>query len=114
GLVIYVNDIEPASDVLRGILIADNRDPSLRNTVYAEVGRVYTNEDRHALTLRLENGGIYSTGNDGGGYQDTRFTTYDITLDLDAALAQLRTRTKDATEMTLPELRDAIDTKSAQ
>jgi lipopolysaccharide export LptBFGC system permease protein LptF len=65
------------------------------------------------LTLRLENGGIYSTGADGGGYQDTRFSTYDITLDLDVALAQLRTRTKDASEMTLPELRTVIAAKSA-
>jgi lipopolysaccharide export system permease protein len=113
GLVIYVDHIEPASDMLSGILIADTRDAAMRNTVYAELGRIYTDESQHSLTLRLENGGIYSTGDDGGEYQDTRFTTYDITLDLDTALAQLRTRTKDASEMTLPELRAAIEAKSA-
>ena len=86
----------------------------MHNTVYAESGRVFSNENHHALTLRLENGGIYSAGQNGQDYQDTRFATYDITLDLDTALAQLRNRSKDASEMTLTELRAAIEAKAAQ
>jgi lipopolysaccharide export system permease protein len=113
NLVIYVDRIQPASDVLEGILVADTRDPSLHNTVYAQTGRLITNERQHSLTLRLENGGIYSTGDKDEGYQDTRFTTYDITLDLNAALAQLRDRERDVSELTLPELRDAIAEKIA-
>lgn len=112
NLVIYVERIRPASDLLEGILISDMRDASIQNTVYAERGRLVTNEARHTLTLRLENGGIYSTGKDNG-YQDTRFETYDITLDLNAALAQLHDRDKDASEMTLTELRTVIATKDA-
>lgn len=112
GLVIYVDQIDSVSDALQGILISDSRDPSMHNTVYAETGRVSTDEAHHALTLRLDNGGIYSS--DGGGYQATRFTTYDITLDLDTALAQLRSRGKDASEMTMAELRATIAAKDAQ
>ncbi|MDX2168958.1 MAG: LPS export ABC transporter permease LptF [Deltaproteobacteria bacterium] len=111
-LVIYVDRVQPASDLLEGVLIADSRDASMRNTVYAESGRLVTNETRHSLTLRLQNGGIYSTGR-GQGYQDTRFVTYDITLDLNAALAQLRNREKDASEMTRAELQAAIAAKQA-
>lgn len=110
-LVIYVDSIRPGSDILQGILVADTRDASLHNTVYAEFGQLVTNESRHTLTLRLENGGIYSTGTDEG-YQDTRFTTYDITLDLNAALAQLRDREKEVSELTLHELRESIATKA--
>ena len=116
NLVIYVDRIRPASDILEGILVADTRDPSLHNTVYAETGRLISNEKRHSLTLRLESGGIYSTGDDKGadkGYQDTRFTTYDITLDLNAALSQLRDRERDVSELTWVELRDAIAEKQA-
>jgi lipopolysaccharide export system permease protein len=114
GLVIYVDRVQPATDDLEGILISDTRDPSMHNTVYAESGRVFSNENHRALTLRLENGGIYSAGQNGQDYQDTRFATYDITLDLDAALSQLRNRSKDATEMTLTELHAAVETKAAQ
>lgn len=113
GLVIYVDEIQPATDVLEGILISDTRDASMHNTVYAETGHLFSNEDRHTLTLRLQGGGIYSAGGNGHDYQDTRFTTYDITLDLDSALAQLREKGKDASEMTLPELREAIARKDA-
>lgn len=114
GLVIYVDRIAPATDVLEGILISDTRDASMHNTVYAENGRLASNEDHRTLTLRLENGGIYSTGADGRNYQDTRFATYDITLDADVALAQLRNRSKDVSEMTMTELRTAIAAKAAQ
>lgn len=112
NLVIYVDRIRPAGDILEGILVADSRDPKLLNTVYAETGRLVTNEDRQTLTLRLENGGIYSTGSDES-YQDTRFTTYDITLDLTAALAQLRNREKEASELTWSELQAAIAARQA-
>lgn len=114
GLVIYVEEIQPGTDELQRILISDTRDSSMRNTVYAETGRLFSNEDRHTLTLRLQSGGIYSTGADERDYQDTRFTTYDITLDLDTTLAQLRNQKKDASEMTLPELRAAIADKAVQ
>ena len=114
GLVIYVDRIAPATDVLEGILISDTRDSSMHNTVYAENGRLSSNEDHRTLTLRLENGGIYSTGTDGRDYQDTRFTTYDITLDADAALAQLRNRSKDVSEMTMTELHKEIAAKAAK
>jgi len=113
GLIIYVDEIQPATDELQGVLISDSRDGSMHNTVYAETGLLFSNEDRHTLTLRLQRGGIYSTGADERDYQATRFTTYDITLDLDTTLAQLRNQKKDASEMTLPELREAIADKAA-
>jgi lipopolysaccharide export system permease protein len=111
NLVIYVDRIRPSSDVLEGVLVADTRDPSLHNTVYAETGRVIANERHHTLTLRLEHGGIYSTGRDDG-YQETHFSTYDLTLDLKVALAQERDREKDVSELTLRELRAAIAAKT--
>ena len=115
GLVIYVDEIQPATDELQGVLISDTRDASMHNTVYAETGRLFSNEDRHTLTLRLQSGGIFSAGADERDYQDTRFTTYDITLDLDTTLAQLRNQQKrDASELTLPELRAAIAEKAAR
>lgn len=113
GLVIYVDRIQPATDELEGILISDTREASMHNTVYAETGHLFSNESRRTLTLRLENGGIYTSGGNGHDYQDTRFDTYDITLDIDTALAQLQNRSKDASEMTLPELRAAIASKGA-
>lgn len=108
GLVIYVDRIEPPGNDLYDILISDTRDPKLHNTVYARSGTVVSPADSDTLTLRLIDGGIYSTSAKNDGYQDTRFTTYDITLDLNLALEELRSKPKEASEMTIAELRQAV------
>jgi lipopolysaccharide export system permease protein len=108
GLVLYVDRIEPPGNDLYDILISDTRDPKLHNTVYARFGTVVSPEASDILTLRLVDGGIYSASAKSDGYQDTRFTTYDITLDLDLALAELRSKPKEASEMTIGELKRAM------
>ena len=108
GLVIYVDHIEPPGNNLEGILISDTRDQTLHNTVFARSGVLFSSERNHTLTLRLFNGGMFSASARSGEYQDTRFKTYDINLDLGTALAQLKARPKDASEMTVPELKIAI------
>jgi lipopolysaccharide export system permease protein len=108
GLVIYIDRIEPPGTQLYDILISDTRDPKLHNTVYARSGTVVSPEGSDTLTLRLADGGIYSTSAKDDGYQATRFTTYDITLDLDLALDELRSKPKEASEMTIAELRRAV------
>ena len=113
GLVIYVDQIEPPGTHLYGILISDNRDPLVHNTIYARSGSVYSNETDDSLTLRLRDGGIYSATEKQKGYQDTRFSSYDITLDLTLALAELQTRRKKASEMTIAELWQARAEKEA-
>lgn len=109
GLVIYVDRIDPPGNDLYNILISDTRDPKLQNTVYARFGTVVSPEESDTLTLRLIDGGIYSASTKADGYQDTRFTTYDITLDLNLALEELRSKPKEASEMTIAELRRAIE-----
>ena len=110
-LVIYVDHIEPPGNMLRGVLISDSRDPAQRNTVFAQVGFLVPNEPMHVLTLRLLGGSIHAFNENDRSYHRTDFTTYDITLDLNAALASLRPREKDPSEMTLGELRAAIAAK---
>jgi lipopolysaccharide export system permease protein len=113
GLVIYADHIEPPGNRLRGILISDSRDPTQRNTVIAEVGMVVPNEPLHVLTLRLLGGSIHAFYERDQSYHRTDFSIYDISLDLNTALAHLRPREKDVSEMTLPELRTAIAAKRA-
>jgi lipopolysaccharide export system permease protein len=114
GLVVYVDQVEPLVNRLHGVLIADTRDPAARNTIYARMGLVVTNEDSHTLSLRLLDGGIYTTTGTSKSYQDTRFSTYDLNLDLNLALAGLQSRQKDPTEMTWRELHDSVTEKAAR
>ncbi len=111
GLVIYVDRIEPPGNTLRGVLISDSRDPAQRSTVFAQAGVLVSNEPLHLLTLRLLGGSIHSFNERDRSYHRTDFTTYDINLDLNAALANLRPRERDPSEMTLGQLRTAIAAK---
>ena len=111
GLVIYVDHIEPPGNTLRGILISDSRDPAQRNTVFAKVGMLIPNEPQHVLTLRLLSGTIHAFYPKDRSYHRTDFSIYDITLDLNTALANLRPRERDPSEMTVAELDAAIALK---
>jgi lipopolysaccharide export system permease protein len=113
GLVIYVEHIEPPGDRLEGILIADARDPNQRNTVLAKNGFLVGNEEAHSVTLRLMDGSIHTFLPGEKSYHKTDFTTYDVSLNLAVALAKFSQREKDAQEMTLGELRQAIADRSA-
>lgn len=113
GLVIYVDHIEPPGNTLRGILISDSRDPLQRNTVFAKIGILVPNEPHHVLTLRLIEGSIHAFYPKDQSYHRTDFSIYDIALDLNTALAKLRPRERDASELTAGELRAAIAQKHA-
>lgn len=112
-LVIYVDQIEPPGNNLRGVLISDIRDASQQNVVFANRGTLVANESNRSLTLRLEDGNIYTASTGSPTYQDTRFATYDITLDLDLAMARAAPKQKDVSEMTIGELRVSIAEKTA-
>ncbi|MFQ5666733.1 MAG: LPS export ABC transporter permease LptF [Candidatus Binatia bacterium] len=113
GLVIYVDHIEPPGNTLHGILISDARDPVQHNTIFAKIGILVPNESLHMLVLRLLGGSVHAFRPQDRSYQRTEFSIYDITLDLDTALASLRRRHKDPSEMTIPELQAAMAAKHA-
>lgn len=113
GLVIYVDQIEPPGDVLRGIVISDSREGDEINTVFARSGTIVSREESQTLTLRLIDGSAYTVAPAGKGFQDTRFSTYDINLDLNLFVDDPRRREREPNEMSYMELRRVIGTKSA-
>jgi lipopolysaccharide export system permease protein len=118
GLLIYVDTIDPPGNLLHGVLISDSREAltdrdhgpasalhSGRNTVVAKTGLLVPDEATHALTLRLFNGSVHSFDQRERSYNRTDFSTYDVSLDLGAAVAAVA-RERDTSEMALSELRD--------
>jgi lipopolysaccharide export system permease protein len=77
-----------------------------KNTIVAQTGLLMSDESRQALTLRLSRGSVHSFQRDHS-YHRTDFGTFDIILDLNAALASVA-RERDASEMSLPELYEAL------
>lgn len=113
GLVIYVEAIDNTSGTLRRVMIADERDPEERNTVFAREGEIIPDQRSQRLTLRLRDGTIHTFDLAGRSYRRTDFTLYDVNLDLAAALDSFRRHEPSPREMTLSELRATIRRKRA-
>lgn len=112
GLVLYVDHIEPPGNVLQGVLISGDFDPSNelaagdevaaepeRTTVVAKAGVLISNEDAQVVTLRLFEGSLHSIDSARQTYHRTDFGTYEISLDMNIALADLKRHEKEPKEI---------------
>jgi len=111
GLVIYAEGIDPTMDRLSHVLIADERDPSQHNTIFARAGYMISDRRAQTVTLRLLDGSIHTTDPRGGAEYQTDFQSYDVNLDLRQAFAGLKQRERDPKELTLGQLARAIAAK---
>jgi len=112
NLVIYVDEVLPPGNSFRGVLISDTRDPGQPTTAIARIGMLVNDERASTLTLRLLDGQIEQSKPGNKSFNQTDFAIYDINLDWASALADLKPQEKDAKEMSLVELRQAIASKT--
>src|SRR5688572_29779088 len=113
GLTIYTERIEPATDRLVHVLIADHRDPEQQNTIFSSEGSLVSDPARRRVTLHLLDGIIYTRQATGRAEYRTEFESYEVNLDLEAALAGLSEQESDPKELTLGALIERIDAKRA-
>jgi lipopolysaccharide export system permease protein len=114
GLIIYAEQIDTNADRLERVLIADDRDPQQQNTVFAREGTMISDVERETITLRLLNGTIHTNDAAANASYQTAFESYDVNLDLRAAVADVREHAgDDPKELTIGQLRDTIATKEA-
>jgi lipopolysaccharide export system permease protein len=86
GIVLYAEGVDTASARLTHVLVSDHRDADQQNTVFATTGDMVPDPARHTLTLHLRHGAIHSVDLDGRSSYQTRFESYDVTVDLDDTL----------------------------
>jgi lipopolysaccharide export system permease protein len=114
GLVIYAEEIQPPGTILKGVMIADTREPQRKNTIFAQSGLVIASEDSQKLTLKLLDGTIHSVDLPRKDYQTTSFSVYDVTLNLLTAFPEARKPDRDPQDMPIEELTQAIKKKTEE
>src|SRR5438876_506140 len=57
-LTIYVEDVSASQVALRGILVSDERDPTLSRIISSREGRLLTDEVNRSITLRMIDGAV--------------------------------------------------------
>jgi len=104
-LVVYVDQIAPADAKLRGVLIADNRDPHQQSTIIAQSGLLVPDERQQAITLRLLDGSNFGVDTEKNTTHISSFAIYDLTINPGAALGAIQ---HDPQEMNGRELKGVI------
>lgn len=107
-LVIYVDQILPQERIMKGIMIADQRNSDTPETIFAAEGFLLPSPDPMSFSLRLKDGAIHRLY-EKSRYQLLSFAQYDFTLNFQESLEgkgfnKLRVR-----EMTLSELEQQIE-----
>jgi LPS export ABC transporter permease LptG len=123
-LTIYVEDVSASQVALRGLLVSDERDPTLSRIISSREGRLLTDEANRRITLRMMNGAVNEadivpvdvpktmddtpppTGGAAGAarYRYTRFDIYDMSLSVDSPLKGAPRVEKPEKDLSLPDL----------
>src|SRR3989442_518191 len=123
-VVIYVEEISPSRVGLKGLVVSDERDPTLTRVITAHEGRLLTDETTRRITLRLLNGGVneadvvpadppksvITEGGPTGGaagarrYRYTAFGVYDMSLTVESPLRSASPIDKPEKDYPLPVL----------
>jgi len=110
GLVLYVDRVAPQGLKWEGVFISDSRNPAEIHTIIARDGVVLSEPNLLTVTLKLKNGSIHKLGEQPEAYQKIDFHTYDLTLDLKTGWKEKQDAEKNPSDMSLSELRQAIQT----
>ena len=112
GMIIYVDKTEAKGNKMQGVFISDKRDPNISTSIIAREGYIASDPESMVVSFRLLDGTFHRIERDLRSYQSGNFNTYDINLDLKAALTGIKSQRKKYREMTLAGLRKTIDNSS--
>ena len=114
GMIIYVDKTEAKGNKMQGVFISDKRDPNISTSIIAKEGYIASDPESMVVSFRLLDGTFHRIERDLRSYQSGNFNTYDINLDLKAALTGIKSQRKKYREMTLAGLRKTIDNSSLE
>ena len=82
-VVIYVSAIEPATGGLTWVMLADDRDPARRQTIFATEGSLRTDDVKEVAYLHMIDGTVLRSLAAADSYDKTDFGSFDLTLEFD-------------------------------
>jgi lipopolysaccharide export system permease protein len=117
NLVIYVNKVSPGEKLLEGIMIDDERDPQINNTIIASKGYFMPDPKAQKLVMHLFDGSIHYQEAKEKTYRTINFNTYQFTIFLKDEIEKERKRARVnmlEKEMSINDLRNKINDKKSR
>lgn len=108
GIVVYIDKVDTKTRNLSGIIISDDRDETMKQTISAEKGLVNLDVTSFDLSFLLENGTVHRWEKQHDTYQSLSFKNYAFAMNLMNVLPYNRELRKRPYEMNMAELSRAI------
>ena len=109
-LVVYVDKIPIQGKKMEGILIYDEREKGIVNTIFAQEGFLISHASSQEVALKLLNGNIHRFESKTRAYQKIRFDAYDLKIEMGKTLAAIEKNLKEH-EMSIDEIKKKIGEK---
>jgi lipopolysaccharide export system permease protein len=108
GVVIYIDKVNTETRTLSGIVISDDRDEAVRQTITAQSGAVNLDVSSLDIAFLLKNGSVHRWERQNDAYRSLSFTNYIFSMNLMNVLPHNRELRRKAYEMSTGELREAL------
>jgi len=108
NIVLYANHISAHDHTMEDVIIFDERDPSISNTIIARKGRIMSDPKKMSINLHLIDGSSFMVSKDLDSSKKLRFTSYDIRIELKDIMNRFSSRMKGEKEMSITELRNRL------
>lgn len=108
GVVIYINKVDSTKRSLSGIVVSDDRDKSIKQTISASTGYVNIDPDTFELYFMLKNGALHRWEKVTDTYRNVSFQDYTFTMNLAQMVQTGGISRKLAYEMDRNELKTAL------
>jgi lipopolysaccharide export system permease protein len=113
GIVIYIDKVDTNNKSLSGIIVSDDRDKNLKQTISAEKGLINFDPLSLDLFFVLENGNLHRWEKTNDVYRSLFFKNYAFTMNLTNMLPNITSLRKRPYEMNVKELKKAMATANA-
>ncbi len=110
GVVIYINKVDTARRTLTGIVVSDDRDKSVKQTISASKGFVNIDSETFQLYFMLQDGTLHRWEKATDTYRSVSFRDYTFTMNLSQMVQTGGVSRKLAYEMDRNELKKALKT----
>jgi len=108
GIVIYLNKVDTQNKFLSGVVISDDRDKEVKQTVSAKKGYININPDTLDLYFALENGNLHRWEKTKDIYRTIAFDNYTFSMNLSSMIRSGGELRKPWYEMDRKELKKAL------
>ena len=108
GVVIYIDKVDTAKRSLSGIVVSDDRDKNIKQTISASTGFVNIDPDTFDLYFMLDNGSLHRWEKLTDTYRNVTFQNYTFTMNLSSMVPGASVTRKLPYEMDRKELKAAL------